>query len=112
MKLYNNLTNLLRAARYKRSATQKEVAEKMGIRYQQYQYYEHGRGIPTQKNRKKLAKALGLNLDLINNAIYMDERLKQADRANEQEYIGSPTITKITEKIENFMKKKEFFIKK
>lgn len=109
MKLYNNLTNLLRAARYKRSATQKEIAEKMGIKYQQYQYYEHGRGIPTQKNRKKLAKALGLKVDLINNAIYMDERLKQADRANEQQYIGSPTIGKMTEKIENFMKKTSFF---
>ena len=109
MKLYNNLTNLLRAARYKHSATQKEVAEKMGIKYQQYQYYEHGRGIPTQKNRKKLAKALGLKLDMINNAIYMDERLKQADRANEQQYIGSPTIGKMTEKIENFMKKTSFF---
>ena len=109
MKYYNNFTNLLRAARYKANRTQKEIAENMGLKYQQYQYYEHGRCIPKMNNRQKLAKALGIDVEMINNAIYIDERLKTADRTNEKEYVGSPRLSNITEKIENYMTENEFF---
>lgn len=109
MKLYNNFTNLIRAARYKANRTQKDVAKSMGLSYQQYQVYEHGRYIPQMKNRQKLATALGIDVEMINNAIYIDERLKTADRTNEKEYVGSPRLSNITEKIENYMTENEFF---
>lgn len=48
------LHSALKQLRLFMGLTQKQVAEKMGIKYQSYQAYEAGTSIPTLKNLLKL----------------------------------------------------------
>lgn len=43
--------------------TQGDVALKLGISYQSYQAYEHGKTVPTLKNFIKIANLYGVSLD-------------------------------------------------
>ena len=60
-KLPHRLYNL----RTTNNFTQGEVALKLGIAYQSYQAYEHGKTIPTLKNFIKIANLYGVSLDYL-----------------------------------------------
>lgn len=53
--LYNLPKNLKRL-RKENNLTQKQVAEKLGIKHQSYQAYENGLSVPTLQNFIKLTK--------------------------------------------------------
>lgn len=56
---YKNLKNLRLQYKY----TQKQVAEKLGIKYQSYQNYERGITIPTLLHFFELADIFDISLD-------------------------------------------------
>lgn len=69
---FAQLKTLGQALRYFRrlyGMSQKEVAEKMGVPYQQYQKYEYDARTPRRKNRQRLADALDLLPDTVNTLI-------------------------------------------
>ena len=59
----NRIGNLLTAARQKAGMTQKQVAEKVGIRQSMISDYERGRRRLTKKMGEKLSDALDINPD-------------------------------------------------
>lgn len=65
MKEIYNLPEILRTLRERREWTQKQVAEKIGIKYQSYQAYELGITLPTLTNYIKLADLYELPMDAL-----------------------------------------------
>lgn len=65
-KTISTLAQRLKFARKFRGLTQREVAKSLKVSYQQYQKYEYGLYIPTRNMRRKLAKALNIDICLIN----------------------------------------------
>ena len=61
----------LREQRTKSNLTQKEVAEELGIPYQDYQKYEYGMIVPKKERYKKLCEILGIK---ITNIVYNFEK--------------------------------------
>jgi len=51
-----NLCTALKQFRTVSGLTQKQIADKMGIKYQSYQAYEMGISVPTLQNLLKLCK--------------------------------------------------------
>ena len=64
-KEFYDLADLLRYCRRYRGMTQKEVAAKLGFSYQQYQKYEYGIYTPKKVNREKIAKALKIDVRML-----------------------------------------------
>lgn len=62
----STLGQKLKFARQFRGMTQREVAQLLKVSYQQYQKYEYGLYVPKKNMRKRLAKALQLDICLIN----------------------------------------------
>ena len=58
-----NFSKNLKAERVALGMTQKEVAEKLGIKPQSYQAYENNISMPTTENLLKLVDLFDLSLD-------------------------------------------------
>ena len=65
MKELYNLAKILRATRKSYDLTQKQVAEKLGIKYQSYQSYELGITIPDLKHFILLADIFGVSMEYL-----------------------------------------------
>lgn len=63
MEEYKNLSKNLSEMRKIYGLTQKQVAEKLGIKYQSYQAYERGTALPSLGNFVKLADLFDVSLD-------------------------------------------------
>lgn len=63
MEEFKNLSKNLSEMRKIYGLTQKQVAEKLGIKYQSYQAYEHGTTLPSLGNFVKLADLFDVSLD-------------------------------------------------
>ena len=59
------ISNKLKELRNKYKFTQKEVARKLGIKYQSYQAYELGKTVPNFDNLIKLADLYDVSLDYL-----------------------------------------------
>ncbi len=62
-KLTQNFAKNLKIERVAKGLTQKQVAEKLGIKVQSYQAYESGLATPTVVNLLKLVCVLNFSLD-------------------------------------------------
>lgn len=58
-------SNIIKELRRKEEMTQREVAEKIGVRYQSYQAYELGLSLPSLENFIKLADLFEVSLDYL-----------------------------------------------
>lgn len=63
MEEFKNLSKNLSEMRKIYGLTQKQVAEKLGIKYQSYQAYERGMALPSLGNFVKLADLFDVSLD-------------------------------------------------
>ena len=57
------LNEFLKEARIKKGLTQRQLAEKLGVKYQLIQQYEYGKLIPSVKRLIQLAKILDIDLN-------------------------------------------------
>lgn len=57
--------NKLKARREALNLTQKQVAERIGIKEQQYQFYEYGKMLPNVKLGIVIAKALETTIEAL-----------------------------------------------
>ena len=64
-KLTNNFASNLKTERLANGLTQKQLAEKIGIKTQSYQAYESGITLPTTENLLKLCIVLNVPLDYL-----------------------------------------------
>lgn len=55
----------LRALRAERRETQKQVAEAIGIKERHYQFFEHGKHLPSLENAWKLADHFNVTVDYL-----------------------------------------------
>ena len=67
LKELKNLPQTLYNLRTINNFTQGEVALRLGISYQSYQGYEHGKTVPTLENFIKIANLYGISLDYLIN---------------------------------------------
>ena len=64
------LNEILKKARLKKGLTQRQLAEKLGVKYQLIQQYEYGKLIPSTKRLIQLARILDIDLnDIVKNDI-------------------------------------------
>lgn len=63
--LTNNFAKNLKTERILNNLTQKQLAEKIGIKTQSYQAYEAGITLPTTENLLKLCLILNVSLDYL-----------------------------------------------
>jgi ribosome-binding protein aMBF1 (putative translation factor) len=56
------LNEVLKEARIKAGLSQRQLAEKLGVKYQLIQQYEYGKLIPSTKRFLQLARILDINL--------------------------------------------------
>ena len=59
------LNEILKKARLKKGLTQRQLAEKLGVKYQLIQQYEYGKLIPSTKRLFQLARILDIDLNEI-----------------------------------------------
>jgi len=64
-KLTNNFSKNLKTERLSNNLTQKQMAEKIGIKTQSYQAYEAGLTLPTTENLLKICLILNVSLDYL-----------------------------------------------
>lgn len=64
------LKERLKQTRLEKGLTQKEVAETIGISYQNYQQWERGTRNPKENTLENIAKALDVPLDYLTGKIY------------------------------------------
>lgn len=62
-----NLGHILRATRKRRGVSQMELAEKIGVSYQQIQKYEYGSSQLTVSRLRQIAEALGVPVKIMFN---------------------------------------------
>lgn len=65
-KVYNHFKSFARNIRFERNSkglTQKEIADKIGVKTQSYQAYESGVSLPSSENLLKLAIVLEVSID-------------------------------------------------
>ena len=60
-----SFSKILKELRNIENLTQREVAEKIGVRYQSYQAYELGLSLPSLENFIKLADLFEVSLDYL-----------------------------------------------
>ena len=63
LKYYQNFSKNIKLERLSKQLSQKQVAEKLGIKTQSYCTYESGLTIPTNENLLKLSLFFNLSLD-------------------------------------------------
>lgn len=63
LKYYQNFSKNIKLERLSKQLSQKQVAEKLGIKTQSYCTYESGLTIPTVENLLKLSLFFNLSLD-------------------------------------------------
>ena len=64
-KLTKNFANNIKLERTANKITQKQFAEKIGIKTQSYQAYESGLTLPTTENLLKICMILNVSLDYL-----------------------------------------------
>ncbi|HEM3610516.1 helix-turn-helix domain-containing protein [Streptococcus suis] len=107
----------LKALRLESNLTQKEIAEKFGIKQPNYQQWESGKRKPTSDTLEKFSEFFGVSTDyLLGNSDY---RTVEEDELSEVEILFRSTSKGMTEEekkvfkkeIINFMKEREKLFK-
>ena len=65
---------LLKVQRVTKNLTQAEAAEKISVDIRTYGRWERGETEPEEENKKKLAKLFDMNVEVLNEMIWREEK--------------------------------------